>query len=85
MLFRSVGGCGKTTLALTATSKLAMRGFKTLYINFEDIASEDCYLPQIAEKGISELAGFLGSEINFPMKLQSLLQRSPSYSMKMQL
>lgn len=72
--YSPVGGCGKTTLALTAASKLAMRGFKTFYINFEDIASEDCYLPQTAEKGISELAGFLGSGINFPMKLQSLLQ-----------
>lgn len=72
--YSPVGGCGKTTLALTAASKLAMRGYKTFYINFEDIASEDCYLAQTAEKGVSELVGFLGSDINFPMKLQSLLQ-----------
>ena len=72
--YSPVGGCGKTTLALVAASKLAMRGYKTFYINFEDIASEDCYLPQSADKGVSELAGFLGADINFPMKLQSLLQ-----------
>lgn len=72
--YSPVGGSGKTTLALAAAAKLAMRGYKTFYINFEDIASEDCYLPQSGDKGISELAGYLGSEINFPMKLQSLLQ-----------
>lgn len=72
--YSPVGGCGKTTLALVAASKLAMQGYKVFYINLEDIASEDCYLPQSGEKGLSELAGFLGSEINFSMKLQSLLQ-----------
>lgn len=72
--YSPAGGSGKTTLALVAASKLAMRGHKTFYVNFEDVASEDCYLPQGGEKGISELLGFLGSEINFPMKLQSLLQ-----------
>lgn len=72
--YSPVGGCGKTTLALVAASKLAMQGYKILYINLEDIASEDCYLPQSGGKGLSELAGLLGSEINFPMKLQSLLQ-----------
>lgn len=72
--YSPAGGCGKTTLALAAASRLAMRGHKTFYVNFEDVASEDCYLPQSGEKGISELLGFLGSEINFPMKLQSLLQ-----------
>lgn len=72
--YSPVGGCGKTTLALVAASKLAMRGYRTFYINLEDIASEDCYLPQSGEKGVSELAGFLGSDINFPMKLESLLQ-----------
>jgi len=72
--YSPVGGSGKTTLALVAATKLAMHGYRTFYINFEDIASEDCYLTQGGEKGVSELAGFLGSEINFPMKLQSLLQ-----------
>lgn len=72
--YSPVGGSGKTTLALAAAAKLAMRGYRTFYINFEDVASEDCYLPQTGEKGVSELAGCLGSETNFPMKLQSLLQ-----------
>lgn len=72
--YSPAGGSGKTTLALVAASKLAMRGYRTFYISFEDVASEDCYLPQSGEKGISELLGFLGSEINFPMKLESLLQ-----------
>ena len=71
--YSPAGGSGKTTLALTAATKLAMLGYKTFYINFEDMASEDCYLPQDSEKGLSELAVYLNSEINFPMKLQSLL------------
>lgn len=72
--YSPVGGSGKTTMALATAARLAMQGHNTFYINFEDIASEDCYLPQSAEKGVSELVSLLGSGINFPMKLQSLLQ-----------
>lgn len=72
--YSPAGGCGKTTLALVTAAKLAARGYKTFYLNMEDIASEECYLPQTGEKGMSELVSMLGSNINFPMKLQSLLQ-----------
>ena len=67
-------GCGKTTLSLVAATKLAMQGKRTLYVNLEDIASEECYLPRTEEKGMSEIVANLGSNVNFTMKLQSLLQ-----------
>lgn len=72
--FSPVGGVGKTTLALVAATKLAMMGHRCFYLNLENIASEDCYLPQNAQKGISEIAAFLGENINFRMKIESLLQ-----------
>lgn len=72
--YSPIGGAGKTTLALTTAAKLSMRGYRTFYINFEDIASEDCYLTQNADRGVSEVVAALGSDINFSMKIQSLLQ-----------
>lgn len=72
--YSPAGGVGKTTLALAAATKLAMQGYRCFYLNLEDIASEDCYLPQTAPRGISEVAAFLGENINFTMKIQSLLQ-----------
>ena len=72
--YSPAGGVGKTTLALTAAAKLALRGYRTFYLSLEDIASEDCYLPQNAEKGLSEIASYLGESIHFAMKIQGLLQ-----------
>ena len=73
-IYSPVGGVGKTTLALTMASKLALQGYRTFYLNLEDMASEDCYLPQNAEKGLSEIALHLGESIHFSMKVQGLLQ-----------
>ncbi len=72
--YSPVGGSGKTTAALVTATKLARKGLNTLYVNFEEIASEDCYLPQTGDKGMSEVAASLGSGVNFKMKIQSLLQ-----------
>ena len=72
--YSPVGGAGKTTLSLVTATKLAMQGRRTLYVNLEDIASEECYLPRTKEKGMSEIVASLGSNINFSMKIQSLLQ-----------
>lgn len=72
--YSPAGGVGKTTLALTAASKLAAAGIRCFYMNLEDIASEDCYLPQNSQRGISEIAACLGQNMNFTMKIQSLLQ-----------
>lgn len=72
--FSPAGGTGKTTLALAAATKLSMQGYKTFYMNFEDIPSEDCYLPQTGEKGMSEMLNCLGTEVNFKVKMQGLLQ-----------
>ena len=72
--YSPIGGAGKTTLSLVAASKLAMQGYRTFYVNLEDLASEDCYLPQNENKGLSEIAASLGTNIKFSMKIQSLLQ-----------
>lgn len=77
--YSPVGGCGKTTLSLATAAKLAMQGYETFYMNLEDVASEDCYLPQSAEKGMSELLACLGTETNFSVKLQSLLQNKSEH------
>ena len=72
--YSPAGGCGKTTLTLASACCLAQRGHKVFYINLEDIASEDFYLPQSEEKGMSDLLVCLGTEINFKVKLQGLLR-----------
>lgn len=72
--YSPAGGVGKTTLALTMAAKLALRGHRAFYLNLEDMASEDCYLPQNADKGLSEIASYLEKNIHFSMKVQGLLQ-----------
>lgn len=72
--YSPVGGCGKTTISLAAAVRLSWMGYRTFYINIEDIASEGFYLQQSEEKGMSDMVSCLGTEINFSVKLQGLLQ-----------
>ncbi|MCD7836591.1 MAG: AAA family ATPase [Lachnospiraceae bacterium] len=72
--YSPIGGAGKTTVALASAARLAKMGYRVFYMSLEDIASEDCYLPQGNERGLSEVVACLGEKINFTMKLQSLLQ-----------
>ena len=72
--FYSPIGAGKTTLALASATKFAQHGYRTFYLNLEDMASEECYLPQTGEKGLSEIVAHLGDNINLSMKIQGLLQ-----------
>lgn len=72
--YSPVGGCGKTTISLAAALRLSWMGYRTFYINMEDIASEGFYLRQSEEKGMSDMVSCLGTETNFSMKLQGLLQ-----------
>lgn len=74
VFYSPVGGAGKTSLALAAATRLAVQGYKTLYLNLEDIPSEDFYLTQGGEKGLSDLVSCVGENINFALKVQSLLQ-----------
>lgn len=71
--YSPIGGVGKTTLALAVATRLAAQGYRTFYLNLEDMASEDCYLEQSGGKGMSELVSCLGEEINFGMKIKGLL------------
>lgn len=73
VVYSPIGGVGKTTVALAAATRLAMQGQSVLYLNFEDIASEACYLPQTdSDKGMSELLATLGTDTNMALKLQGL-------------
>lgn len=73
-VYSPVGGVGKTTIALAIATRLADMGQRVFYMSLEDIASEDCYLPQSDAKGLSDVAANLGQNINFTMKIQALLQ-----------
>lgn len=74
VVFSPAGGTGKTTVALSMASALAEMGKRVFYMNVEDIASDAFYLPQADDrKGISEVMSLLGDNIDFSMKIQSLL------------
>lgn len=73
-VYSPVGGAGKTTTALCAATKYAVQGLRCLYLGLEDIGSEECYLPGSDVRGVSEIAACLGENMNFTMKIQSLLQ-----------
>lgn len=73
--YSPIGGCGKTTLALATAIKLSMEGKKTFYLSYEDIASEGCVLQSANEKGLSEIAAVLESNVDFAIKIQGLLQQ----------
>ena len=73
--YSPVGGAGKTTVALVSAEKYAQHGKRTFYISFEDIASEDCYLEQDQEKGLSDLMRFVDSNTNIAMKIEGMLKR----------
>ncbi len=73
--YSPAGGCGKTTIALTTAVKLARQGHRTFYLNLEDVASDDCFLVQSGEKGMSEMLGFLNTNTNFAVKMQGLMQK----------
>ena len=73
--FSPIGGAGKTTVALASAAKFAMTGKRTFYISFEDIASEDCFLPQGEDKGLSELMLHIERNTNISMKLQGMLKQ----------
>lgn len=72
--YSPIGGAGKTTIALAAATKYALQGKRTIYLNLENIASDDCYLPRTEGHGISEIAASLEENINHSLKIQSLLQ-----------
>ena len=75
IFYSPVGGAGKTTLALATALKLSMEGKKTFFLSFEDAPSDECVLPNNNEKGISEIAAVMESNIDFAIKIQGLLQQ----------
>lgn len=74
VFYSPIGGAGKTTLSLASARRLAIMGYRTFYLNLEDIASEAFYLSQTEEKGMSEMLNCLGTGVNFKVKLQGFMQ-----------
>lgn len=72
-----IGGSGKTTAALAAANSIANRGRSVMYLNFEPIASYGAVMNLRGGKGMGELFAALESKANFPMKLESLTQKTP--------
>lgn len=75
-VYSPVGGCGKTTVAVSIADLLANRGLNALYFGFEPISSYGAVFDQKTGKGIGELIGSLDSNINFDIKIESLLRRT---------
>lgn len=74
-VYSPIGGSGKTTVALATALRLSLEGKKTFYMNLEDAASDDCFLQSSSDKGLSEIAANLGTNIDFTMKIQGILQQ----------
>lgn len=71
--YSPVGGSGKTTIALTVAAKLAFMGKRIFYISLEDIASENFYLLQGEDNGLSELMLHIDKNTNINLKIQGML------------
>jgi cellulose biosynthesis protein BcsQ len=73
-VYSPIGGSGKTTIACALANYLSMMGKKTLYLNFEEVASDGGYFPQSEDKSMSDLMGYIGNNINLGVKLQGIQQ-----------
>lgn len=75
--YSPVGGAGKTVISIAAANSVANMGKKVLYMNLESIASYGVLMKQKGGKGISEAFSALDGSMNFELKLESLLQKTP--------
>lgn len=75
VFYSPAGGTGKTTLALATALKLSLEGKKVFFLSYEDLPSDECVLPNSKDKGISEIAAIIDSNIDYKLKIQSLLQQ----------
>jgi cellulose biosynthesis protein BcsQ len=73
-VYSPIGGSGKTTVSCALANYLSLNGKKVLYLNFEEVASDNCYFPQSDGKSMSDLMGYIESDINFGIKLQGIQQ-----------
>lgn len=72
--YSPVGGSGKTTLALAAATRIAREGRSVFYVNLEDMPSDEFYLPNAYERGMTDLIHGLGNNMNAEAKLRGLMQ-----------
>lgn len=73
-VYSPLGGSGCTSIALALAEHLSAQGNRTLFISFEDFASESIYLSQNGKHGMSDLLAFLGENVDMKMKLQAFVQ-----------
>ena len=72
--YSPVGGSGKTTISLASAVRIAREGKSVFYVNMEDIPSDDVYLPNTYDRGMTELLHGLGNNANAEAKLRGLMQ-----------
>ena len=72
--YSPVGGSGKTTVALAAATRMARGGRTVFYVNLEDVPSDEFYLPNAFERGLTDLIQGLDSNMNVEAKLRGLMQ-----------
>lgn len=75
-VYSPAGGSGKTTVAISITDSLANRGVNALYLNFEPVSSYAAIMKKKAAKGIGDLFASLDTNINYEMKVESLIQKT---------
>jgi cellulose biosynthesis protein BcsQ len=73
-VYSPIGGSGKTTISCALANYLSMKGYKTIYVNMEEMASDGCYFPQTSDKNMSDLLSYIGGNTNFGVKLQGIQQ-----------
>ena len=73
--YSPIGGCGKTTVSLVAAAKLALSGYRVLYLDLEQFPSDGCYLEQNSDKGLSELLALIEQKKDKNLFLQSCIQQ----------
>lgn len=75
-VYSPIGGSGKTTVALSIADSLASRGSRCIYISFESISSYGAVIELKGSKGIGEIFSSVDANINYEMKIESLIRKT---------
>ncbi|MDO4295493.1 MAG: hypothetical protein Q4D90_04960 [bacterium] len=73
-VYSPVGGSGKTTVALTVASQLALQGKRILFLSMEQLDSSGCLFPHQNEGIISLIETIGNREVNFELKCKGLMK-----------
>lgn len=74
----SMGGCGKSSIAIGLSILACRRGLKALYLNLEDIPSTGAYLKGVSDRNLSDLIYYLKEkDSSFSMKIEGICCYDP--------